>query len=54
MSNFTYAVVEKTSGTIIEATTTREEARQAKREFEAYNSGNKFQIVQFVMNKVVR
>jgi glycogen synthase len=54
MSNFTYAVVEKATGLTLEATTTREEARAVKREFETYNSGNQFQIVQFVKSKVVR
>jgi hypothetical protein len=54
MSTYTYAIIEKQSGLTLEATTTQEEARQIKREFESYNSGNKFQIVQFVKNKVVR
>lgn len=54
MSNFTYAVVEKATGLTLEATTTRGSAREIKREFESYNSGNTFQIVQFVKSKVVR
>lgn len=54
MSNFTYAVIEKATGLTLEATTTREAAREIKREFESYNSGNQFQIVQFVKSKVVR
>lgn len=54
MSNFTYAVVEKATGLTLEATTTREAAREIKREFEAFGSGNTFQIVQFVKSKVVR
>ena len=54
MSNYTYAVIEKNTGLTLEATTTRESARELKREFEAYNSGNTFQIVQFVKGKVVR
>lgn len=54
MSNFTYAIIEKESGLTLEATTTRQEARNIKRDFEAYGSGNKFQIVQFVRGKVVR
>lgn len=54
MSQFTYAVIEKSSGLTLEATTTRQEAREIKREFESYNSGNKFQIVQYTRSKVVR
>jgi len=54
MSNFTYAVVEKATGLTLQATTTRESARELKREFESYNSGNTFQIVQFTKSKVVR
>lgn len=54
MSNFAYVVVEKESGTALQATTTRSEARAAKREFESYGSGNTFQILQFVKSKVVR
>lgn len=54
MSNYTYAVIEKATGLTLEATTTRQEAREIKREFESYNSGNKFQIVQYTRSKVVR
>lgn len=54
MSKYTYAVIEKGTGLTLEATTTREHAREIKREFESYNSGNTFQIVQCVQTKVVR
>lgn len=54
MSNFAYAVIEKATGLTLQATTTREAAREIKREFESYNSGNTFQIVQCVQTKVVR
>jgi len=54
MSKYTYAVIEKATGLTLEATTTREAACEIKREFESYNSGNTFQIVQCVQSKVVR
>lgn len=54
MSNYSYIIIEKESGLTLEATTTREEARQIKKELESYGSGNKFQIVQCVKSKVVR
>ena len=54
MSNYTYAVIEKATGLTLQATTTREDAREIKREFESYNSGNTFQIVQYIRSKVVR
>ncbi len=50
----TYAVIHNTSGEVQEATITRQQARQIKAEYEHYNPGEKFSIIQYTVAKKVR
>lgn len=50
----TYAVIHNASGEVQEATVTREQARSCKKEYERFNPGQKFSIIQYVANKKIR
>lgn len=50
----TYAVIHNASGEVQEATVTREQARLCKKEYERYNPGEKFSIIQYAAVKKVR